>query len=195
LQLFQQTRLAGLYTLPELGLQLRRQAAQVGMNAAQQWLALTDGGNGLEEFMDVSFPRAVKILDFQHAAGHVHDFAKVLRSGVAADKLAEAWCHTLKQAGGARLIQVLEKLDRKKMAAEVQTRYDQLLQYLRNNVERTKYPEYLRQGWQIASGAVESACKTVVNRRLCMGGMFEQSVGFFWSAVAATPLWMPSLDL
>jgi hypothetical protein len=163
--------LAGLYTLPELGLQLRRQAAHVGMDAAEQWIALTDGGNGLERFIDVNFPRAVKILDFQHAAGYVNNFAKAWRTGVAGDKLAEAWCHTLKHAGGARLIQVLEKLDRKKMTDEVQVAYDDLLNYLRNNVERMNYAEYLRQGWQIASGAVESACKTVVNRRLCMGGM------------------------
>ncbi len=33
------------------------------------------------------------------------------------------------------------------------------------------YPEYLRRGWQIGSGAVESGCKTVVNQRLCLGGM------------------------
>jgi hypothetical protein len=32
-------------------------------------------------------------------------------------------------------------------------------------------PTYLKRGWQIASGAIESACKRVVNQRLCMGGM------------------------
>ncbi|HTU93012.1 MAG TPA: ISKra4 family transposase, partial [Gemmataceae bacterium] len=39
------------------------------------------------------------------------------------------------------------------------------------NVHRRDYAAYLRQGWQIASGGVESACKTVVNQRLCQGGM------------------------
>src|SRR5258705_12060430 len=39
--------LAGLYELDELGLQLRRQAAQVGMDRADQWIGLSDGGNGL----------------------------------------------------------------------------------------------------------------------------------------------------
>ena len=43
--------LAGLYALEELGTQLRRQAGQVGMNQAQQWIALSDGGAGLEQFM------------------------------------------------------------------------------------------------------------------------------------------------
>jgi hypothetical protein len=33
------------------------------------------------------------------------------------------------------------------------------------------YPEYLRRGWQIGSGSVESGCKKVLNKRLSMGGM------------------------
>ena len=163
--------LAGLYTLDELGLQLRRQGAQVGMNEAQQWIALTDGGNGLERFIDVNFPRAVKIIDFRHVTEHVADFAKVFRAGVAGETLLTAWCHTLKHAGGARLIAVLDKLDRKKMTEQVQAEHEALLSYLKNHVHRMNYPEYLRRGWQIASGAMESACKTVVNQRLCLGGM------------------------
>ena len=40
--------LSGLYDLDELGVQLRRQAAQVGMEQAQQWIALSDAGSGLD---------------------------------------------------------------------------------------------------------------------------------------------------
>lgn len=163
--------LAGLYSLEELGLQLRRQAAQVGMDAADQWIALSDGGNGLDDFFAVNFPRAARILDFQHPAGHLSDLAKLLRPGKAAEKLAAGWCHTLKHAGGARLLQVLQRWDQKKMTDEGRLKHQQVLQYLGNNLHRTDYPEYLRRGWQIASGAVESACKTVVNQRLCLGGM------------------------
>jgi hypothetical protein len=163
--------LAGLYSLHELGQQLRRQGAQVGMDAADVWIALTDGGNGLAEFIDVYFPRAVKILDFHHATGHLADFAKVFRQGPPAERLLNAWCHILKHAGGAQMIKVIERLDRKKMSAETQAAQDGLLNYLRNNVGRMDYPTYLKKGWQIGSGAIESACKTVVNQRLCLGGM------------------------
>jgi len=163
--------LAGLYTLEELGTQLRRQGAHVGMDAADVWIALTDGGNGLEAFLDVNFPRAVKIIDFQHVAGHVGEFAKAFRPGEKAERLAHTWCHILKHAGGRQLIRVLERLDRKKMTPEAQAAQDRLLTYLRNHVQRMDYPRYSRQGWQIASGAVESGCKTVVNQRLCLGGM------------------------
>jgi hypothetical protein len=163
--------LAGLYSLNELGQQMRRQGAQVGMDPVDVWIALTDGGNGLEDFIDVYFPRAVKILDFHHATGHLATFAKLFRQGPQAERLLAAWCHILKQAGGAQMIRVLERLDRMKMPAETQTEHEGLLNYLRKNVHRMDYPSYLGKGWQIGSGAIESACKTVVNQRLCLGGM------------------------
>lgn len=111
----------------------------------------------------------MKVLDFQHAVTHLADFAKQFRPG-GWEKLLAAWCHMLKRAGGAVLIRVLERLDRTKMTAEVREGLDDVLGYLRKNVGRMDYPTYLRNGWQIASGAVESACKTVVNQRLCLGG-------------------------
>ena len=43
--------------------------------------------------------------------------------------------------------------------------------YLGNNVGRMDYPYYLSQGWQIGSGPVESACKSVVSARLKLAGM------------------------
>ena len=68
--------LAGLTDLDTLGAQLRRQAGQVGMDRAERWIGLSDGGNGLEEFFKVHFPRATLILDFYHAAEHLDDLAK-----------------------------------------------------------------------------------------------------------------------
>jgi hypothetical protein len=162
---------AGFYDLEELGLQMRRQAGQVGMNEVEQWIALTDGGAGLEHFIDVNFPRAEKILDFHHAAEHLSAFAKRYRPGPGAGPLLDAWCHTLKHAGGKQVIRTLERLPRQKMIAEVQEEYDRLLNYLKNNKHRMDYPRYLKRAWQIASGAIESACKRVINQRLCMGGM------------------------
>jgi hypothetical protein len=162
---------AGFYDLEELGLQMRRQAGHVGMNDAEQWIALTDGGAGLERFIDVNFPRAEKILDFHHAAEHLSAFAKRYRPGRGSGPLLEAWCHSLKHAGGRQVIRMLERLPRQKMSDEVQEDYDRLLNYLRSNEHRMDCPRYLKRGRQIGSGAVESACKRVVNQRMCMGGM------------------------
>ena len=143
----------------------------MGMDEAEQWIALSDGGNGLDAFLDMNFPLAARILDFQHAAGHVATLAKLIRPGPGGEKLAEAWCHTLKHAGGDRLLKVLEKLDRKTMTEEALAKHTNVMEYVRKNLHRADYPKYLSNGWQIGSGAMESACKTVVNQRLSMGGM------------------------
>jgi len=42
------------------------------MDAAKRWVAISDGGSGLEEFLRVNFPRVeVVILDFYHAAEYL----------------------------------------------------------------------------------------------------------------------------
>ncbi len=42
---------------------------------------------------------------------------------------------------------------------------------MENHKHKMNYPDYLAQGWHIGSGAVESACKTVVGQRLKLAGM------------------------
>ena len=164
--------LAGFYALDELGPLLRRQGGQVGMNDADQWIALTDAGSGLEHFMEVQFPRAVCVLDFQHPVGYLTPLANALRDTPEdREALLSAWCHTLKHEGGATMRTILESLDGTCSSASFRDAYETARTYFRNQADRMKYPEYLRKGWQIGSGAVESACKTVINQRLCMGGM------------------------
>ena len=48
---------------------------------------------------------------------------------------------------------------------------DEVIGYLRRHAHRMEYPEYLAKGWYIGSGAIESACKTVVGQRLKLAGM------------------------
>jgi hypothetical protein len=164
---------AGLMDLNELGARLRRQAAQVGMDRAEQWVALTDGGNGLDDFMEVNFPRAVRILDFYHAAEHLSDFAKVYcgSDAVTAEEIAKEWCHELKHRGGRALLATLDALNLRGRADAIREAHRLVTGYVRNNLHRMDYPHYREQGWQIGSGHIEAACKTVINQRLKQSGM------------------------
>ena len=68
--------LSGTYELAGLEPLLRRQGAQIGMDRADVWLALSDGGNGLEDFVERAFPRVeVVILDYWHASEYLADRA------------------------------------------------------------------------------------------------------------------------
>jgi hypothetical protein len=166
--------LAGLYELDTLGVQLRRQAAQVGMEAAVLWIGLSDGGSGLENFQRANFnrPDLVLILDFHHPAEDLEELARLLHPGdeAGAKKQAEQWCHTMKHQGGVSILKELQALP-PPGRPEVRARLEEILGYIQNNGERMDYPHYISQGWQIGSGPVESACKTVVNARMKLAGM------------------------
>jgi hypothetical protein len=166
--------LAGLYELDALGLQLRKQAGQVGMDRAARWIGLTDGGNGLENFLRTNFPRdIVLILDFWHASEYLREIAKLIHPDdeEARQALHQQWCHILKHEGGASIITHLEQFALPQRRPAVRDKLGETLNYYRNNVHRMDYPSYVANGWLIGSGAVESACKTVVGQRLKLAGM------------------------
>lgn len=164
---------AGFYDLGTFGLRLRRQAGRIGWDEAQQQVALSDGGNGLEEFFRVNFPRAECILDFWHAKEHLVEFSLAWFGQAEAER--NAWldeqCHRLKHQGGAAVLECLEALDSSPRSAAVRESHREHTQYFRNHVHRMDYPRYRENGWQIGSGPVEAACKTVVAERLKCSGM------------------------
>ena len=166
--------LAGLYELDELGRQLRKQAGQVGMDHADQWIGLTDGGNGLEQFITTNFPRdVVLILDFWHAAQYLQELANLLHPDDEETRQQRQvqWCRIMKHEGGQAIIAHLEQLSLPARKPTTRQKLQETLNYFKNNQHRMDYPTYEQNGWLIGSGAVESACKTVVGQRLKLAGM------------------------
>jgi hypothetical protein len=164
--------LAGYFELDELGLQLRRQAAQVGIDAVQQQVALSDGGNGLEDFFRKNFSRAEIILDFWHAKEYLVELGQTLFGEGSQDgkQWLDEQCHRLKHAGGEAVLAELQKIDGSNRGASVQEKLRITLGYFENHKHKMDYPRYLANGWQIGSGQVESACNTVLNLRLSGSG-------------------------
>lgn len=175
--------LAGLMPLREMGRQLRREALAVGLDQADVLIGLTDGGNGLEDcLLEEVFAGLGKpvefILDFYHAAEHVYEFAQVFCTDEAeARERGAAWCHTLKHTGGEVLLQELRALDLENRSDAVREAHRGVCEYLRKNLHRTDYPRYLKRGWHIGSGTIESACKNVINHRLNGPGMRWSEAG------------------
>jgi hypothetical protein len=165
--------LSGLYPLEDFGPLLRRPAGQVGMDRADRWIGLSDGGNGLEARLEENFPRVeMIILDFFHPAERLTGLARLLHPQDEADAEAQArwWRQLLKEEGGAVLAAVLGEWDWPRRPGLSEAVAD-LVGYLERQAHRMEYPEYLARGWCIGSGAIESACKTVVGQRLKLAGM------------------------
>jgi hypothetical protein len=165
--------LSGLSPLEEFGPLLRTPAGHVGMDRAERWIGLSDGGNGLEDRLRENFPRVeVIILDFFHPAEKLTGLARLLypQDEDQADDQARQWRQLLKDEGGAVLAAVLREWDWPRRPG-LREEADELIGYLDRHLHRMEYPEYLAHGWCIGSGAVESACKTVVGQRLKLAGM------------------------
>src|SRR4029079_8818134 len=81
--------------LAALGVPLRREGAQGGMDAVERWVGLSDGGAGIEDWLRMNFPRVeAVILDFYHAAEHLCAWARALHPNEAeAARVGAAWCH------------------------------------------------------------------------------------------------------
>jgi hypothetical protein len=165
--------LCGLYPLEEFAPLMRPMAGHVGMDQAERWIGLTDGGNGLEDRLRENFPRVeVVILDFYHPAEKLTGLARRLHpeDEGKAEEQAREWRVLLKQEGGTVLGAVLSEWDWPRRSGLGEA-VSELVGYLSRHAHRMEYPEYLAKGWCIGSGAVESACKTVVGQRLKLAGM------------------------
>jgi len=171
--LWQARYVASLEGQEAVGEPLRHQTGQVGMGQAQRWIGLSDGGAGLEDLLRGHFGRVdAVILDFYHASEHLGDFAKAWCSGDAAavEEQHTEWAHRLKHEGGKAILKWLEGLD---IQGNPRARpaWEQVMTYFRNQHHRMEYPSYRAKGWQIGSGPVEAACKTVVGKRMKGSGM------------------------
>ncbi len=108
---------------------------------------------------------------------HAWEFAR-LRYGEGSVQ-ADRWVHTIAEdlrVGKVR--QVIARLKRlQPKSAEVRESLAGLIRYYSENASRMQYDEYLRLGYGIGSGAVESAHKQVIHARLRQAGMRWSEAG------------------
>jgi len=117
------------------------------------------------------FARRCEILDFWHAIECAWKFAR-LRFGEKS-KLAAKWVSRLADDLRAGKVEsVIKRLRKiKTRSPEEQEKLDDLIRYYETNASRMRYDEYIRLGYGIGSGAVESSHKQVVHARLRQAGM------------------------
>jgi len=141
-----------------------------GVENAQAVAAVMDGAEWEQSFTDYHCPRAVRILDFAHAAEHISPVGEFLHGEHTPEN--KAWLdkrlHQLKHEGPAKLLAEFQKLQRKYPTSPV---ISSNLAYLKKREAHMQYPVFQRQGWPIGSGIVESGNKLVVEARLKGSGM------------------------
>lgn len=123
------------------------------------------------------FVRRCEILDFWHALEHAWEFAR-LRYG-AGSAQADRWVHDIaEKLRAGKVHEVIEELKRlRPKTPESRESLQALIRYYSENATRMRYDEYLRLGYGIGSGAVESAHKQVVHARMRQAGMRWSEAG------------------
>lgn len=128
-------------------------------------VAISDGALWIRHLMEKSYPEATLILDLYHCLSHVSE------AGVAAfgsGKVAMAWLDDQRTLLlNSRLDSVLATIRGLSISASVR---NSVCSYLESNQDRMDYKSYRERGLLIGSGAIESAHRTVMQRRLKRSG-------------------------
>jgi len=162
------------FELNALAEQVRAQAQALGICQVSDLVAVTDGGNGLEEALQRHLAENLPtILDWYHAAEHICDFAKVWHARD--DEARTRWQTEAKgilyEQGGESLLTHLRALELPpRTSSEVREELRKLIGFFENNRHRTDYPTYRAKGWDIGSGPTEAGCK-IIGERLKGSGM------------------------
>ena len=142
-------------------------AVNAGYGRVKKVVIIADGATWIRNMAKELFPEATQILDLYHLKENVYTYAKHIFSQN--DKKYVPWAETMItqiENGNAR--EVIKQLpEGEKLPVGVVN----LRTYLTNNIDKINYPEYKRKGYFVGSGAIESANKVVVQRRLKQAGM------------------------
>jgi len=134
-----------------------------------------DGAQGNWEFFATHYPDAVWVLDFYHAATHLHAAAEaIFGPGPEAEEYYERWRTTLRDEEGgvvSLLRSFLYYRNRARLSARAQRALDTELNYFRQHTELMQYADFRAAGLPIGSGVTEAGGKELVKARFCRSGM------------------------
>jgi hypothetical protein len=140
----------------------------------QHKVALADGCKALQEWLEEKFPDFTLILDFIHANEYLW---KVANSLLGEDnKSRTKW--VMKQTSLMLSGKTKQIIDDFRVRAEKQCRTKKQVEklnktadYFERNLKYMAYDTYLANGWPIASGVIEGACRHFVKDRFELSGM------------------------
>lgn len=147
-----------------------------GVATAPTVVAVMDGADWLQGFIDFHRHDAVRVLDFPHAVEYLTLASHEAHgSGTAAtSEWMATQAHALKHVGPDPVLAALRALP----AGEHR---DTALGYLEPRLAHLQYPTFRAAGYPIGSGIVESANKVVVQDRLKGSGMH-------WAPTSVDPM-------
>lgn len=129
-----------------------------------------DGAKWIWKWIEEYYPNSTQILDLFHCKEHLYDFAKIyyLKDEQQAPKWVESCIELLMNKKVNELLTTISQISCSQKIVEKEKQ--KLLTYLQNNETRINYGLYKEQGLLFGSGAIESANRDVIQKRMKLSG-------------------------
>lgn len=130
---------------------------------------IADGAPWIWNWVEQSYGNTTQILDFYHAMEHLADFSKIHFK--LKDK-QQQWLSMKKTCLlNDQISEVIKDIQSIKCSSKKkEKKRNALITYLKNNQNRMLYKTFIDRGLFIGSGAIESAHRTVIQKRLKQSG-------------------------
>jgi len=153
------------YVMTRMGLEgLREQifaeSARHGLAKAARVLVLGDGGIWIWNLAEDRFPTAEQRLDLFHGKEHLWAVAHELhpRDEAAAREWVKPFLKQLERGRGVRVISELKTVAKRLRGAK-RRQLQREVNYFGANLHRLNYPQGVKRGEPLGSGAIESTCR------------------------------------
>jgi hypothetical protein len=142
-------------------------AILAGYGKTQEVVIIGDGAAWIRNMGTEIFPEAVQILDLYHLKENIYSYAKHKFSNNEKEYVpwAEIFIDKIEKGKVSEALMLLPE-EEKTPAGVVNLRT-----YIINNKNRIDYEKYKEKGYFVGSGAIESANKIILQRRLKQAGM------------------------
>src|SRR6266508_615291 len=138
------------------------------------WVIVTDGERALQRRVATAFKDVTLVLDLLHVLEKLWRVAYVFHPEGSPEAAAFVRARAERILGGgvSQVVKGLRQMVTKRGLTGVKAKtLREVADYYYANRQRMRYDLYLANGWPIASGAVEGACKNLVRDRFERSGM------------------------
>jgi len=143
-----------------------------GFDQIRQPIVLGDGAKWIWNIADQHFPQATQIVDYYHASEHLATLTKLLTPLL---DYPDTWRNHLLDrldlGDTDAIAAAVTALDLASRAPDLTRPAATETGYFTGNHHRMQYADFQANGYYIGSGAVESACNTIVKQRAKRAGM------------------------
>ncbi len=163
---------------PEVVKQLHGAAEFIGMTSDTNVIGVADGGIGLSEELFRQFPMMQFILDKSHVRDHLYDTAE--KMGISKDARATWVEPRLQDISRGHVDKILTEFVREHETTPC-ARLQRLIGYVTRFEDAVSYERFKEYGYPIGSGEIESAHKSIPQKRL-------KSPGATWHPESINPM-------